>query len=500
MSNLEQSILRHYAGVTPTLLEAHLRRMPESYVERFSPAEIARHLRLTARLADDRPVDLEIRPLGGGYYDICVVGFDRKGILASITSALAAEGFDIHDVQLSSYGPADDEPAPGETAQFVDTMRASCELRGRAVAGLADGLRGRLTQAFHHLSAGNFHDAQAIASDSSLLAGRAPRSGPAVPPLDLREGQRLGDFQLGPRIASGGMGVVYEATQLGLGRKVAIKVVTVPAGEADILARFTRESAALASFSCPSIVQVHASGSGTTANGSIQHWLALEFMPLGDLARWTRSRGPTAANLATRWLLQALQGLNHAHRRGVLHRDLKPHNLLLTADLDLKISDFGLMKRAVEPDVALTIAGTVMGTPQYISPEQALAEPADERSDLYSLGSSFFHILAGRPTFGERSAAALLGKITHLDPPRLREIAPGVPAPLAVVVDRLLALRPEGRYQEARVALDDLLSYIRRGLLEVADDGFAPDPPPGLTPSLEETIVDSSFPIRLPIA
>ena len=186
--------------------------------------------------------------------------------------------------------------------------------------------------------------------------------------------------------------------------------------------------------------------------------------------------GRSPAGLATRWLSQALQGLHYAHHRGILHRDIKPHNLLLTSDWDVKISDFGLLKDSHESEKELTMHGTVMGTPQYISPEQALAGEVDERSDIYSLGASFFHILAGRPAFEERTTTATLIRITQHDMPALLDLAPQVPRPLAVIVDRMVALRPEDRYQDVRVILEDLNSYLQRGLLSIPAAGDAVDP------------------------
>jgi serine/threonine protein kinase len=110
----------------------------------------------------------------------------------------------------------------------------------------------------------------------------------------------------------------------------------------------------------------------------------------------------------------------------------------------------------------------VMGTPQYISPEQALADAVDERSDIYSLGASFFHMLAGRPAFEERTTTATLIRITQHDLPKVLDVAPHVPRPLAVIIDRMVALRPEDRYQDVRVILEDLNSYLQRGRLSMS--------------------------------
>jgi serine/threonine-protein kinase len=219
----------------------------------------------------------------------------------------------------------------------------------------------------------------------------------------------------------------------------------------------------LGSFACPHIVQVLACGTAPAANGTVLRWLAMEYLPNGDLATWIKRQVPSV-ELGIRWFQQALQGLAYAHERAILHRDLKPHNLLLTADGDVKISDFGLLKQTREPELSVTVQGTVMGTPQYISPEQALGDEADERSDIYSLGATFFQVFCNRLAFEERSTTAMLLKVTQHEPPRLLDVAPQAPRPLAVIIDRMLARRLEDRYQSVSVILADLDSYVQRGL------------------------------------
>jgi serine/threonine-protein kinase len=284
------------------------------------------------------------------------------------------------------------------------------------------------------------------------------------------------------------MGEVYLATQISLAREVAVKLVSSPLeASPELLRRFEKEASVLASFTSPYIVPVLASGTVAAAPDTILRWLAMEYLPGGDLARWIKQKGPPPIPLGIRWLEQALQGLLYAHDHSIVHRDLKPHNLLLTADQDVKVSDFGLVKDAQQPDLTVTLPGTVLGTPQYISPEQAGGDEADERADIYSLGASFFHLFSGRLAFEEKSATTLLLKITQHDPPRLLDVAPQVPRPLAVILDRMMARRPEDRYQDVGVILTDLRSYLRRGLLKISEgerptEGPAPrDPAPDQT-------------------
>ncbi len=467
MVDLVNSLLKQCPTVPPALVEAHLRRMPENYLEGYSPAEIARHLKLLARLSAEQPVEVEVRPLGGKNYEICVVGFDRTGVLAAITTALASNGFDTQDLRLATYQTDLDEDA--ERARFVDVARVAAQERSN-VADMARNLRERLGIAFNHLAEGDFLSAQTAAADSgSTLSGLPRTPKPVATPWVVKVGLLLGDFRLENKLATGGMSEVYLATQVSLDRKAAVKIVSSPSIASDpALARFQKEATVLGSFTSPHIVQVLATGTANAADGSMLRWLAMEYVPNGDLATWVRRHGPPASDLGAAWLYESLQGLLYAHQHGIMHRDLKPHNLLLTADGNVKISDFGLLKEASPREMELTMAGAVMGTPQYIAPEQALGEVVDERADIYSLGASFFHLLTGRLAFQEQSSTAMLLKITQNEAPALLDVAPDTARPLAVIIDRMMALRPEERYQNVRVILEDFKSYIQRGLLQIS--------------------------------
>jgi serine/threonine-protein kinase len=224
-------------------------------------------------------------------------------------------------------------------------------------------------------------------------------------------------------------------------------------------------------------VQVLAAGT-VPWPGGILAWMAMEYMAGGDLAHWLSKRSLPSVELATRWFRQALEGLLYAHRRGVVHRDLKPHNLLLNAEESLKISDFGLLKEVVQPVAGRTPRSSLMGTPHYMSPEQALGEPLDERSDIFALGSTFFHVISGRLPFQKQTPQAVLLQIAHEEAPRLMDVSPHAPRPLAVILSRMMARRPEDRYQDVGVVLEDLASYERRLLLRCADSA----PPPSEHP------------------
>jgi serine/threonine-protein kinase len=197
--------------------------------------------------------------------------------------------------------------------------------------------------------------------------------------------------------------------------------------------------------------------------------------------------GAAPVDLGLRWFRQAIEGLRYAHHNGVVHRDLKPHNLLLTSEGNIKVGDFGLFKY-VEPDNDATGARRpIRGTPHYMAPEQARGEHLDERSDMFSLGTTFFHVFTGRLPFDAPTPSEVLHKIAETDAPQLLAFAPELPRPLGVLLGRMLAREKEDRYQDVSVLLADLESYVMRGLLPVADSGSfaaADDGPPAAAPMI----------------
>lgn len=480
MLNLYDSVRKHCTDLDPALTERHFRRLPASYFERYSAAEIAQHLHLLAKLDGPNPVEVEIRPMSAHTFEMLVVGEDRPGTVACITTALAAHGFNLEDVQVSSYMEADAARA-GEPTYFVILLRVSGNLHGGSALALAAELREQLHHAFTHLATGDFLAGQRVAAATTDTRADLGRCTPqrATPPAPTGgcEGLVLGsDFRLEQKIASGGMSDVWLANQLSLSRMVAVKIFHHEGrADEDLLARFSQEAVVLGRFNCPCIVQVLAAGSAHTPGGSRLSWMAMEFMAGGDLASLLKRKGRLPVELVTRWLREALEGLRYAHHHGILHRDVKPHNLLLSDEGNLKVSDFGLLKQVQNPPSGLTPRSAVLGTPHYMSPEQALGEPLDERSDIFSLGTTMFHLLTGRLPFDKSSAPAVLLEITQREAPFLTEVAPEVPRPLAVIVRRMMARSREDRYQEVHVILEDLAGYERRGLLKSPDSGHFSD-------------------------
>src|SRR5580658_3696645 len=227
----------------------------------------------------------------------------------------------------------------------------------------------------------------------------------------LDDERRLGDYELVEEIARGGMGVVYRARQLSLGREVAVKMVLhgVLAGDMPI-ARFKAEAASAAGLSHPNIVAIHEIGEHQG-----RHFFSMEFVAGRTLADLLRD-GPLPAKAAAGYLERVAVAVHYAHGRGVLHRDLKPSNILIDGEGRPRVTDFGLAKR-FDDQSDLTLTGQVLGTPAYISPEQAGGAKfglVDARSDIYSLGAVLYHAVCGLAPFSGESVSEILHKVTDL--------------------------------------------------------------------------------------
>ena len=281
-------------------------------------------------------------------------------------------------------------------------------------------------------------------------AALTPPKRAAKAPADPLVGTALGEFAMLEVIGSGGMGAVYKARQPSLDRLVAIKVLRPPSDDAGFAARFAREARAAARVNHPNIIEVYAVGE---AGG--HQYIAMEFVAGGNLGRLVRQDGPLPAERAVALIKQVAAALAKAHAADLLHRDIKPANILLTPEGLAKVADFGLAKR-IEGDVAVTQAGTVVGTSLYMAPEVAAGKPADARSDLYSLGATFYHTIAGNPPFQGSSPTELALKHSQDPVPPLASVAPDTPPALCRLVHRLLRKSPGERYQSAAELLDAL--------------------------------------------
>jgi serine/threonine-protein kinase len=275
-------------------------------------------------------------------------------------------------------------------------------------------------------------------------------------------GRRLGGYRLVRRLGSGAMADVYLAEQISLGRHVAIKVLRPetlrhPAA----VSRFEQEARAAASLVHGHIVQIH-----EVACIDGVHFLAEEYVAGPSLRAWLDARGPLDPRQALAVLAHVGSALVRAAQQGIVHRDIKPENLLVTPAGDVKVADFGLVRVAGE-DLALTQDGMTLGTPLYMSPEQGEGRVVDARSDLYSLGATVYHLLAGRPPFTGPSAIAVLMAHIKEPPPPLATRRPDLPAGLCRIVDRLLEKEPADRHQspqELLQAVSDLELSVAPGM------------------------------------
>jgi serine/threonine-protein kinase len=262
-------------------------------------------------------------------------------------------------------------------------------------------------------------------------------------------------YELTHLIARGGMAQVYRARDRLLDRPVAIKVL-FPELSVDraFVERFRREAQAAANLSHPNIVPVFDWGEdGGT------YFIVMEFIDGQPLSAVLRATGPMPAARVADIGTHVAAALAYAHRHGVVHRDVKPGNVLITADGLVKVTDFGIA-RAVNTEESLTQTGAVMGTATYFSPEQAEGIGVDSRSDIYSLGVVLYEMVAGRPPFLGESPVAVASKHVRDQPPRLRELAPTVPSDLEAVIMKAMAKSPDRRYATADDLRTDLLRFI----------------------------------------
>jgi serine/threonine-protein kinase len=275
-----------------------------------------------------------------------------------------------------------------------------------------------------------------------------------VPPSGQGDlsGSRVGDFQIERLLGRGGMGDVYLARQISLDRPVAFKVLKpVYASDPASMARFETEAWTAARLNHPHIVHVYALGT----DGPIRY-IAMEFVPGQTLRAYIDRHGIPPLATALKLMDQATQAVAAAGRSGLVHRDIKPENLLLTSDLEVKVADFGLCRDSGAQSSGLTAPGVTLGTPLYMSPEQVLGRPLDHRSDLYSLGATFYHLLAGMPPFSASTTMALAYKHTSEPPVSLAVHRPDLPPALVELVMRLLQKAPDDRYPSASDLLADL--------------------------------------------
>lgn len=307
-----------------------------------------------------------------------------------------------------------------------------------------------------------------------------PMSDSALPPTpdaaaDLT-GKVCGDFRILRQLGQGGMGQVYLAEQVSLKRKVALKFLKPElAANKTSLERFQREAEAIARVTHANIVQIHAVGE---TEG--RHFMALEYVEGRNLREFIEKKGPPDVATGLRIIAQVGSALQQASELGIVHRDIKPENILMTRRGEVKVTDFGL-SRHFKKDSNLTDSRIAMGTPLYMSPEQVEGKPVDHRSDIYSFGVTCYHLFAGRPPFKGESPFEVALQHVNKEPAALGEIRPDLPADLCGLVHKMMAKRPEVRYQTGREIVRDA-SRLRDALVVTGGHLSAPVLD-GLTPT-----------------
>jgi serine/threonine-protein kinase len=277
-----------------------------------------------------------------------------------------------------------------------------------------------------------------------------PLAGPAP---DLT-GKTLGDFQILRRLGEGGMGQVYLSEQRSLKRPIALKILKADvAANPTSLQRFKAEAEAVARATHANIVQVYAIGE---TDGL--HYMALEYIDGMNLRDYLAKKGPPPLPLAVSIMRQVAAALQRAGELGIVHRDIKPDNILLTRKGVVKIADFGLSRCLFgdQKPLGLTQSGVTMGTPLYMSPEQVEGKPLDSRTDIYSFGVTCFHMLAGNPPYWGETAFEVALQHVQGQPEPLEKLRPDLPAELCAIVRKMMAKAPESRYQTGRELFKDL--------------------------------------------
>jgi len=307
--------------------------------------------------------------------------------------------------------------------------------------------------------------------------------GDAPQPRDL-SGESIGDYQVLRRIGRGGMAEVYLAAQASLQRRVALKVLNPDlASDPIYVKRFQNEARAAAALVNANIVQIHEVG---CIDGL--HFIAQEYVSGQNLRQVLDKQGPMAAGVAVNIIRQAGAALHKAAQAGIVHRDIKPENIMLSRDGEVKVADFGLSRVIEGGDLNLTQAGMTMGTPLYMSPEQVEGRPVDFRSDLYSLGVTCFHMLAGEPPFTGDTPLNVAVQHIKNDPPSLEERRPDLPPGLCKIVHQLLSKQPGDRFQTAAAMLREL-----RALGIEADSAWPSDLEEDWSTSQMMVIADARF-------
>jgi len=318
---------------------------------------------------------------------------------------------------------------------------------------------------------------------------------PATPPDPT---EIAGRYAIEKKLGAGAFGTVYKAKDRELGRMVAIKTIRLEGLAAsavsleDLLKRFKQEAQVAARLRHPNVVMLYdiATSEGLT-------YISMEFVDGVGLDRVIKGSGKMAIERAAAIGAQVADALDAAHRAGIVHRDIKPANIMIEAGDHVKVTDFGIAK-VTDSAEHLTVTGSLLGTPSYMSPEQARGGAIDGRSDLFSVGCILYEMVSGQRAFRGESITALLFKIITEEPPSLRELDPTVSDEMLRIIGKALSKAPETRYQSGRELADDLLAIARPGYVPSPrtreTQALPPDAPPADVPTLQSPVTAQSPP------
>lgn len=341
----------------------------------------------------------------------------------------------------------------GETVQSAREVRAEW-----AIAGLPCPLCGR------RILPGSDLDkrVECPGCGTSFIPSRvltARRPGPA--PASL-EGRTLGTYSISERVGSGGMGIVYRAVHSLLGREAAVKVLApAVAADPDYRERFLREARLASALEHPGIVKIFEAA----LEGDILY-IAMEFVPGRNLAEIVADQGRPHPEEAAKIMLNACSALRAAHEAGILHRDIKPENIIVSNSGQVKLTDFGIARR-LRASTVLTQPGVIVGTPGYIAPEQLEGEDLDERSDVYSLGATFYFLLTGRHPYEDEDWMSVFFKRRWEQVQPAKELVPDLPRALSDIAAKMLAKSPSERYPSCEAVARDLRTFLEGGEVSV---------------------------------
>jgi predicted Zn finger-like uncharacterized protein len=313
--------------------------------------------------------------------------------------------------------------------------------------------------------------AQADRAAPTRITGQKQQAQAAAAPSDEADpllGKTLGGYQILRKLGQGGMGAVYEARQLALDRSVALKVLPEAlAANKTFILRFTREALSVARLNHNNIIQIYDVGK---SDGT--YFFAMEFVKGTTLQKMVEKEGKLDIDAAVGYIVQAARGLEYAHRKNIVHRDVKPDNIMVNEEGVAKVADLGLAKDVTDQDTSMTMSGVGMGTPHYMAPEQATdAKTADARADIYSLGCTLYHLVTGRVPYGGSSAYEIITK--HVNEPVTlpKLVNPDCPAELSEIIVKMMGKKKDERYASMTEVIGALELYLG---VDFARKGFHP--------------------------